>query len=208
MKESKFAIMKSLDQFVFDQVSNLKETPSLQKLFEKYNILEEPEQKKVNFALMAFSLIVPFSFIFMFFLFLNSSKNELQLKEEIIQKASEIIAKKKQMDIYTRSVFGNELNSEASFKNKVTTLLSNQGIDTSKVQITDFLSTDNYGITNANAKLVFNALSDKSLFKIIKALFVIEKFKVESINISKNKENNLLDGNFNISYFSKQSESR
>ena len=205
MSKAKLSIMKNIDHAILGQIEAMKDNKSVLKVMEKYNILDDREQKITNIAMMLFTLLFPLFIISLFFMF-NSSKNaELELKESIITSASQMISKKKQMNAYTRNIFGNNLSNSASFKNKINVLLSSEGIDSSKVSITDFASTENSGVVESSALLVFKGLSDQNLYGLLKKLFVTDKFKVKDINITKNKISNLLDGNFDVSYYSKQS---
>lgn len=201
---AKFQIMKSIDQGIMDQIDQAKETPGVQKLIEKYNILEDHEQRIANYILMAIPLIVPLMMILGFFIYSSSVKTELNEKEEIIEKVSKIIAKKAQMRSYTTRVFGKGVNNNGAFKNKVTQVATRKGIDSGKIQVLDFDSIENYGVNHMQAKLVFKGFSDKNLFDLMNGLFVSERFQVDNLNIEKNKGTNLLDGNFEISYYNKQ----
>lgn len=200
-----FSPLKAIDNVVLEQVEVFKDSQAAQKLMEKYNILEDHQQKYVNFGLMIATIGIPLILCFVFFLISLSAQSELDKKEEIIESASRIIAKKNQMNSYTNKVFGFDLSSNSAFKSKINTLLNAAQIDTSKIQITDFDSFETSGINNASATLKFTGLSDKNFFAAIRKMFIQEKFKVTELVINKNKSSNLLDGSFSVIYYSKVS---
>lgn len=205
MKDVKISFLRMIDHFLLDQVEVFKDSPTFQKLLEKYNILEDHQQKIVNAVLMLTSIAVPLLFILIFYTYNSSIKDELIIRDNIIKTASTLIAKRNQMNSYSRKVFTSGLSSQSSFTNKITTLLNTKQIDTSKIQISDFKMSEEQGISESHAKLTFKGLSDNNLFDLIEKLFVDNLFKIKNINIEKNKITKLLDGNFDLSAFDKQS---
>jgi hypothetical protein len=203
MKEAKLSVIRSIDKALMEQLGAIQDSPGFQKILERYNILEEHQQKIANAVLMALTILLPLILVLIFYIFNSIKKSDLEIREQIISSTSMIIAKRNQMTSYTRKVFGSDLSSNTAFKNKITTLLSTDQIDTSKIQISDFSVTENQGITESSGKLVFKGLSDNNFYDILKKLFVENLFKVKNLNIEKNSSTSLLDGNFDLSFYNK-----
>ena len=79
---------------------------------------------------MCITLFIPLSLILLSFLFYNAQKSELQMNEKIIESASQIISKTRQLDKKTNLIFGPQISNESALRNKISALLSNSGIDT------------------------------------------------------------------------------
>jgi hypothetical protein len=81
--------------------------------------------------------------------------------------------------------------------------LSNSGIDTSKISISNFELYEAAGINEINARLQFKGFSSANMYNFLQRLFVRDKFKAKTINIEKKDETKLIDGSLEVIYYSK-----
>lgn len=201
----KFELMKMIDREIINYLDQFKEGPLVQKMMERYNVLEEHEQKLANLILMAIPFVLPLIMVLVIFIQVSSIQSELGQKKEIIERLSKIVAKKAQMRSYTSKIFGDGINTNQAFKAKITTTATRKGIDSSKIKILDFKTQKSFGINHMSARLSFKGFSDKNLYDLVQSLFVTESFQVSHLDIVKNQVNRLLNGQFEISLYNKES---
>lgn len=195
--------MRSIDELLLSQLEKFKETAQYQKVLDQYNLLEEWEQSIANAVLMAVTILLPLIFILIFYSFFSSVKNDVTIKEQIVTTASSIIAESSQVRSKSNQVFGQEIPTENILKNRISSSLSSAGIDSAKVKVSNFDLTENAGINELNAQIQFNGFSSVNIYAFIKSLLVTGKYKVREVLVEKNINTNLLDGKFDLSYYSK-----
>ena len=66
MKEVKISLLRSIDNALIDQLDTIKDSVLFQKALEKYNILEDHEQRIANALLMLATIALPLLIIFSF----------------------------------------------------------------------------------------------------------------------------------------------
>jgi hypothetical protein len=199
-------IMKKIDLLLLDNIEKLKGSSEFQKITDKYNLLEETHQAVVNTMLMALTFIIPLFIILFAYLFYSSTSHKIELSEKMIETASSIISKSRQLKIESRDLLGTSITSEAMLKNKITSALSSAGIDTSKIIISNFDLFEDAGINEVSADLQFKSLSSQNVYALMQKVFVQSRFRAKTINIEKNTKDQLLEGMIQISHFSKAPE--
>ena len=204
MKE--IVIMKKIDSLIIDLIDKFKDTPYHQKLIDSFSSSEESIQHVIKYFLMIFTVFIPLIIAFYFIYLSTSLRSNLEIKENIINSASNIIAQTQEIEKKSRTVFTAPISSQSQLSSSLSSSLANAGINTSAVKISNFNSDNDDTIQQTSADLKFTGLSSGNFFGFINSLTIRNKFKIEEINIRKNKVTNLLDGVLSISIYSKAEE--
>jgi hypothetical protein len=201
-------LMKKIDSILFKKIDDLLLMSEFQKITDSYSQLEEKYQDIIK-LLMGISLIfIPLAIIGAFSLINDSLQEELQLKEEIIVNANEIIQKESSLKREQKMILGNStIETQSKLRQKVSNQLSRLGIDISKINVSNFESLDlNANIIQAQMDVKFDGLTNDQLFSALANLVQKEKMRIDSFSVKKNSDSNLLDGIFTVYYFSKLKE--
>lgn len=201
----KIEIMKPLDEFIADKVDGLNSIPEFQKLSEAYSNLEESMQEIIKTVLMIATILIPLSIIFIFSSLNSGSREELNLKEEIINTANDLIQSQALVNLEERKILSTRfIDAQNLLKDQITNALAALSIDSAKVQINNFDSEEQDGlITKIKADLAFRGFSDQQVFAMTESLVSKQKIRIDEINISKKESSNSLDGVLTIHYYSK-----
>jgi hypothetical protein len=197
--------MKSLDLFLLDQIDKIKETPGYQKMLDAFSSSEENTQFIIKYVLMILTTVIPLSICLIVYLYSSSLRSDLAVKESIIKSSANIIANTQEVQKISRTVFGQNLDSQNQLKSKISNTLSSSGIDSSKVSISNFNLEEGDSLNEMTAGLKFNSFSSENFYGFINNLVLRDKIKIDEIDVKKNKATNLLDGILSISYHSKVS---
>ena len=201
-------LMKKIDSILFKKIDDVLLMSEFQKITDSYSQLEEKYQDIIK-LLMGISLIfIPLAIIGAFSLINDSLQEELQLKEEIIVNANEIIQKESSLKREQKMILGNStIETQSKLRQKVSNQLSRLGIDISKINVSNFESIDlNANIIQAQMDVKFDGLTNDQLFSALANLVQKEKMRIDSFSVKKNSNSNLLDGIFTVYYFSKLKE--
>ena len=199
-------IMKKIDLMILNKIEKLKDSSEFQKVTDKYNLMQETHQAIINAVLMTLTFVIPLFIILFAYLFYSSTLNKVQLSEKMIETASSIISKSRQLEIESKDLLGRSITSEAMLKNSITSALSSAGIDTSKIIISNFDLFEDAGINEVSADLQFKSLSSQNIYSLMQKIFVESRFRAKTVNIEKNPKDQLLEGILKISHFSKAPE--
>lgn len=201
----KLLIMKKIDTFIFEKIEQFQTTNEYQKISEGYSSLEESAQEAIKVILMILTILLPLSFILIFSSLNGKASKELSQKEEIIDLANELIKKQSLITLEERKILASKyVDSESALKNDISSSISMIGIDSSKVQISNFDTEELDGlITKVKADLSFKGFSNQELFSMTNSLVAKLKIKVDEININKKESSNSLEGVMTIIYYSK-----
>ncbi len=198
-------IIKSIDLFIFKQIDSITQTAEYQKVSDAYSGLEERAQEAVKVILMIITLVFPILFLFIFWSINSAKKEEIEIKDKLINTANALIQKQSILRTEERRILSMKfIDSQNSLKNTITSSLSSAAIDGAKIQISDFQSDDLDGlITKVSAKLSFKGLTSSDLISLFSSLGAKLRIKMDEITIKKNETTNNLDGLIDIHYFSK-----
>ncbi len=193
--------MQRIDEFLKQQVEDFKDAPAYSQIIETYSSLEDWQQEAIKFAMMVFSILIPLIFTFIFYLFYSSANYDLVLQENIIKNANQIIASRADLRKSSNILNPYPIPNQNALESK----LSAFGVDTSKMRVASgsFDIIEANGISEMQASIEFKEISSKDLYDYLNKLSFRAKFKFREILINKNPKNNLLEGSFGVSQFSK-----
>jgi hypothetical protein len=197
-------VFKKIDRLVFDRVDKFKLTPGYNNLQDFYNGLEEEQQKLFKGTVILLIFIVPAIVIGFVIWHNNSLKEDLHTRVALISKANEIIGQKQSLrDIGQNILSSNPIDGDSMMNSRLSNLLSTISIDLSKIQVRDYKGELISGsIMRSEADFSFTNVSTDELMNIFTRMIQQEKFRIQSLNITRNADSNLLKGQFHAIHFS------
>lgn len=204
MEDLKQTMFRKIDQAVFERIDKFKQTPNYTPIQDFYNSLEEDQQKLFKGVVIVAIFLLPLlglSFVSM----QNSGyDNDLTLRTEIVSKANEIIGQSQGLEEIAPQVFSpNPIDSQSMMTSRLSGLLSSVGVDLSKIQVNGFVSeTISSSVMKAEANFAFSNLSTDEMVNLFTAMISREKFRISSIEIKRNSNTNLLQGQFHAIHYS------
>jgi hypothetical protein len=195
---SSIPLFKKIDRAVFDRISKFKLSPGYNNLQDFYNGLDEEQQKLFKAAVVIVIFVVPVLLLGLFWWQNNSIRSNLETRINLITKANEIIGQRQSLrNISPMILSENPIDGESMMNSRLSNLLSATGVDLSKITVSDYtgeLVSGNIQRSEANFK--FSNLSTDELMNIFSSMIQREKFRIQSVDIQRNNETNLLHGNF------------
>jgi hypothetical protein len=197
-------LFRKLDQAIFEKIDLFQKTPNYNIIQDFYNGLEEEQQKIFKGLIVVLIFALPLGIIGLFWWQNNSLRENLILRTSIISKANQIIGQDQSLNEITPRVFSlNPIDGQSMMTSRLSGLLSSSGVDLSKIQVSNFNSNQlSATLLKAEADFNFNNVSTDELMNIIMAMISREKFRVSSINIKRNADTNMLQGQFHAIHFS------
>jgi hypothetical protein len=197
-------LFRKLDQAIFEKIDQFQKTPNYNIIQDFYNGLEEEQQKIFKGLIVVLIFALPMGIIGLFWWQNNSLRENLILRTSIISKANQIIGQDQSLNEITPRVFSlNPIDGQSMMTSRLSNLLSSSGVDLSKIQVSNFNSNQlSTTLLKAEADFNFNNVSTDELMNIIMAMISREKFRISSINIKRNADTNMLQGQFHAIHFS------
>ncbi len=201
---TKIPLLKKIDKDIFGRIDKFKQTPNYNGLQDFYNGLEEEQQKVFKAAGILVILLIPVMVLGFFVWQNNSLKSDLDLRVSIVAKANQIIGQNQGLrEVSPQILSPNPIDSSSMMTSRLSNMLSSMGVDLSKIQVADFNSElISSAVNKAEANFSFTNLSTDELMNLFTAMIQREKFRVSSVNIKKNPDTNLLQGQFHAIHYS------
>lgn len=197
-------VFKKVDRAVFERIDKFKLTPGYNGIQDFYNGLEEEQQRVFKGAVILAIFLVP-AMLISFLLWRNNSlKEDMATRIALINKASEIIGQKQGLrDISPNVLSDNPIDGASMMTSRLSNLLSSIAVDLSKIQVSNYTGEMTSGtIMRSEADFAFTNLSTDELMNIFSNMIQREKFRIQSVDITRNAETNLLKGQFHAIHFS------
>jgi hypothetical protein len=197
-------IFKRIDREVFQRIDKFKLTPGYNNVQDFYNGLEEEQQRVFKGAVIVFIFFLPSLFLGFLFWQNQNLKENLDTRTLLISKANEIIGQKQGLRNIGPSVLSeNSIDGASMMNSRLSNLLSTMAVDLSKIQVSNYkgemISTT---IMRSEADFAFTNLSIDELTNLFTAMIQREKFRINSVQITRTADTNLLKGQFHAIHFS------
>lgn len=202
-------IFRRIDQAIFDRIDKFKQTPNYNPIQDFYNGLEEEQQKVFKGLVILLIFLLPVMGLTMVWWQNDNFKQDLAMRISIVSKANGIIGQRQGLEEITPRVFSaNPIDSQSMMSSRLSTILSSVGVDLSKIKVGDFNSAPiSSNSMKSEAKFQFSNLSTDELMNAITAMITREKFRISSVEISRNADTNMLQGHFQAIHYSSFSAS-
>jgi len=200
----KLPLFKKIDREVFSRIDKFKTTPGYNNIQDFFNGLEEEQQKVFKGAVILLIFLLPLLLISFLWWQNNNLKSEIDARISLIAKANEVVGLRQGLtNISPRILSENPIDGASMMTSRISNLLSSMGVDISKVQVSNYngemLGTS---IMRSEADFAFNNFSTDELMNVFTSMIQREKFKIQSVDITRNAESNLLKGQFHAIHFS------
>lgn len=193
----KNALFKRLDTEVFQGLDKLKNQPNYQSFLDFYTSLEDDQQKFLKSGMMIALIAVPLMLVAFLFFQNQSLKSDFSQRVEIFKKANEILAKNQGVRDISSNIFSqNPIDSSEMVISKISSAVG-PTVDLNKIKVSNFTSDQvSSSIVNSQATFSFKEMSVNELMDTFMGLIRREKFRIQSIQIIRNENTNLLQGSF------------
>ncbi len=199
----KSPVFKKIDASVFEAIDKFKTTPNYRPIQDFYNGLDEDQQKWLKLGIVSSIILIP-TLLVSFLWFQNSSlRTDLELRLGTVEKINEILGQNRSLaDAGPMILSQNPIDSQSMMTSRLGQVLAGT-FDLSKVQVTNFNSVAiSSNVYKAEADFRFTGLSTDQMVNMMTSLMQREKFRIESLNVKRNADSNLLDGEFHAVHFS------
>lgn len=203
LNQSKIPLFKKIDRAVFERIDKFKLTPGYNNLQDFYNGLEEEQQKVFKAAIVFLIFFVPAVFLGLVVWQNNALKADMETRIALISKANEIIGQRQGLvEVSPNILSDSPIDGDSMMSSRLSNLLSSVGVDLSKIQVENYAGDLVSGtIQRAEADFKFSNLSNDELMNVFTAMIQREKFRIQSVDIKRNSETNLLQGVFHAVHY-------
>jgi len=197
-------IFRKIDQAVFERIEKFKQTPNYNPIQDFYNALEEDQQKLFKAIVILAIFLLPLLGLGIVSMQNTNYQNDLALRTGIVSKANEIIGQSQGLREIIPAVFSaNPIDSPSTMTSRLSGLLSSVGVDISKIQVNGFESSSiSSSVMKSEANFAFSNLSTDEMVNLFTAMISREKFRISSVEIKRNSNTNLLQGQFHAIHYS------
>ena len=197
-------MFKKIDRSVFDRIDKFKLTPGYNNLQDFYNGLEEEQQKLFKAAVILMIFLLPTMVLGLVWWQNNSLKDDLTTRQALITKANEIIGQNQGLrEVFPTILSQNPIDGQDMMSSRMSNILSAAGIELSKIQV------KNYNgemispvVMKSEADFAFSNVTTDELMNTFVNMIQREKFRVQSVDIKRNNDTGLLQGQFHAIHFS------
>jgi len=194
-----------IDQFIFSKLDQLKSDSSVQKLNDIVLNLTDEQQKIFSQVIVFGAILIPYIFIAVFFLFNHSIKNKISQKTSVIEQINLYKGNSRSL----QSITDNYLNSTSIFsqgdlESRLINIASQYSIKPEKVQVVNFdMNNRSSSLASIHARIKFSNFGTNDFSNFMREIINTDKFKILSVDFLKNKQDDLLNGNIEISLLGK-----
>ncbi len=201
--EEKTPLLKRLDTLLFTRIDEFRKTPGYAKILESYAGLEEDQQKLAKWAMLSATFLIPLLLVSIMWWQNSAVEKDLAMRVALVERMQQIISQNGEIGGLTSAIASpNALTSDSDLNSRLSSSLSASGIDVSKIQVNNFTSDSvTPDLSRAEADFRFEGLSTEQLVSVFTALLQRERFRISSVQITRNDASNLLDGNFHGVHF-------
>jgi hypothetical protein len=202
-KTASLPLFKKIDRGVFDRIDKFKLTPGYNNIQDFFNGLEEEQQKIFKAGVILTIFLIPMLLLGVMLWGNNKMKADMEMRVALISKANEILGQKSSIaDVSPNIISDNPIDGESMMSSRLSNLLSGAGVDLSKIQVNNYNGEMASGsIMRSEADFQFSNVSTDELMNIFTNMILREKFRIQSVNIIRNAETNLLQGQFHAIHF-------
>lgn len=201
MKKTKNFFIK-IDQYIFNLIDQAKNDPSLSRIFELLQSLNDDEQKIVSQIIIFTCIIIPYLFVVYFWISNGNLRKQNDLKAQILEQMSYLNGNKDTLLSASGMVLTTPaLASQGDLENHIVNIASKYQINPTHVKVQSFNpinSSSNYG--KIEAEIEFNNFGTNDFSNFMREIIDNEKFKIAAIDLVKNAENELLNGHLRIKH--------
>jgi hypothetical protein len=194
---------KKLDKELFERIDKFKLSSGYNNIQDFYNGLEEDYQRVFKASVVLVIFVIPVAFLGLVWWQNESLKEDLKTRIALISKANEVIGQKQSLRNVSPNILSdNPIDGSSMMTSRLSNLLTSVGADLSKIQVSNFNGQlVGSTIMRSEADFSFNNLTTDELMNVFTAM-IRDKFRIQSVDISRNADSNLLKGTFHAIHLS------
>ena len=203
-KATSLPLFKKIDRLIFDRIDKFKLTPGYNNVQDFYNGQDEEQQKLVKAAIIVLLFVIPAMFLGVIWWQNANLKQDMTTRVSLINKANEIIGQKQSLrDIIPTVLSDSPIDGASMMTSRVSSILATMNIDLSKIQVSNYEGElTSASIMRSEADFQFSNMSTDELMNLFTTMIQREKFRIQSVNITRNNDTNMLKGQFHGIHFS------
>ena len=207
MKSLAMTFMR-IDQWLFDRLTEFKETPPYQKFQEFLGGLDEEVRAKVAPALLILILISPLPLLGIFWKLNTQFKNQLQMKSEILEKASMLLAQKTEVENASRNLNNQGPFTQSSFITRLKSQITAQQVSMDKIIVQNIVvNPTSPHVAEVTGQVAFRQLAHKQMSLLLEILTVREGLSITDLEINALPQEKLLTGTLQFKKLTQNTES-
>ncbi len=198
--EKSSSIFIKIDDFIFKKLDMLKNEGVFQKFNDTLSMLDEAQQKLIA-QITTFGLILlPFIFVAVLWWGNSQTKKSIEIKKQIIEQIALFEGNQQALNNISSSYLSpSAIIGRDDLDNKIRNIMSQNAIDQEKVSIKDFQVASTSGaVAKIEAEISFKDFGTSDFSSFMRSMVESERFKILSINMTKIKETNLLQGKMKL----------
>ena len=197
-------MFKKIDRSVFERIDKFKLTPGYNNLQDFYNGLEEEQQKLFKAIVILMIFLLPTMILGLVWWQNNSLKDDLATRQALITKANEIIGQNQGLrEVFPTVLSQNPIDGQDMMSSRMSNMLSAAGIELSKIQVKNYNGEMISSVVmKSEADFAFSNVTTEELMNTFVNMIQREKFRIQSVDIKRNNDTGLLQGQFHAIHFS------
>lgn len=201
--EERIPLLKRADLFVFKKIDEFRATPAYGKLLDAYAGLEENEQKLAKALMLAATAVIPLLLLFTLWIANFTTKSDLATRSQLVEHMQDIISQNNAAGSLISTVAApTAISDQGMLSAQMNTVASSSGVDAGKLRVSNFTADAVSSLLmRTEADFKFDGLSTPQLMGLFTAMLGRERFRISSVNITRNSATNLLDGTFHAIHF-------
>jgi hypothetical protein len=198
--EKSSSIFIKIDEFIFSKLDLLKSDGSFQKFNDMLSSLDEQKQKLIAQITTFVFLLAPFIFVLVLWWGNSQTKKGMEIKKQIIEQISIFEGNQNALNNVSANYLSpNAIMGQEDMDNKIRNILSQHGIDQSKVSVSNFRqASTSSNVAKIEADVSFNNFGTNDFSNFMRSMIETERFKVLKVDLTKDKATNLLQGTFSL----------
>jgi hypothetical protein len=199
------SFFSKFDQFIFQQVDQLKKSAVYEQISAQFEQLSSEQQKLLNRLLTFAAITLPLLILLVLFWGNYSRKQDIAEKLEITNLINQINFKRSIIQsLGSQFLSGEALEDESALLQKIVSFMNGTGVTREQLNIENF---ESFSITESlqksEANLKFKKMTTEGLSSLLERMLRNSNFKVSNIEISRTKEAKI-EGDLRIHYFGKK----
>ena len=198
-------IIKEVDDFIFKQIDNFKESQTKLKIDETLNTLSEQQFKIVSQAGSYLVITLPVLVLLVFYISNSMLKSDISLKNEILNEINYYNSKKREVEATGRKIISpHKVLNKSDLDSRIKRLTQRKSISNRSVNIASFEALEQSGnISKSEASLNLKEFTSKNLSDFILGLLQSEKVKIQEIRLKRDNKKQLISGIIKITHYGK-----
>jgi hypothetical protein len=190
------SISKKIDEFIFGQVENFKNSATYQQFMDQFSGLDDSAQKYTNHIFAVLVVLIPLLLIGVLEFQNYKLKSVLNIKRDIYSSLGETSLKSKRLSQIEKRILGpRKITSQGKLQEVLNQIVKASGLKGDKIKLAN-VTTNNIlaNLGRLDATIKFNGFSTPNLTNLLRDLIKKEKMVIPKLSVVKNNTKETLEG--------------